>query len=310
MALPEPAHPIALILNSAGKHLLTIAGMAAFAIPVAIGILNAPRSQAQSPALPAFEVASINPHAGGGSFGGTRVSAGRMNVENLPLRRLIRNAYAVMDFQITGAPEWVNSEGFDIVAKAEGDFSAGRMLVALRALLEDRFQLAVHRDVREGSVYDLVVVKSGLKLQQSKEGSCMTLDPVRFPRPALGEKPLAMCDIRMAVNGPNRTLTATGAKISVPDMTGVAIPPFTYYLSQIMNRTVIDKTGLTGMFDFHLEFAPDDVTPGVTTSGDASEPLGPSIFAALQGQLGLKLEAGKGPVELLVIDHVAKPTEN
>jgi len=111
-ALPEATHPITRILNSTRKHLLTIAGMAAFATPVAVAILNAPRSQAQLPAPPpAFEVASIKHHAGGGSFGATRVSPGRMNVENLPLRRLIRNAYAVMDFQITGAPEWVNSEG-------------------------------------------------------------------------------------------------------------------------------------------------------------------------------------------------------
>jgi uncharacterized protein (TIGR03435 family) len=217
-------------LNSTGK-LLAAAGMAAVviavAIPVAIGIPNAPPSQAPAP-LPTFEVASIKPHAGGGSFGGTRVSPGRMNVENLPLRRLIRNAYAVMDFQITGAPEWANSEGFDIVAKAEGDLSAGSMLLALRAILEDRFQLRVHRDVREGPVYNLVVAKSGLKLQRSKEGSCMILDPVHFPRPAPGEKPPPMCDIRMGMNGPNRTLTATGTKISVPDLTGVAIPPFTF----------------------------------------------------------------------------------
>ncbi len=215
-----------------------------------------------------------------------------------------------MDFQISGAPEWVNSEGFDIVAKAEGDLRGGRMLLALRTLLEDRFQLKVHREVKDGPVYNLMVAKSGLKLQQSKEGSCIILDTVRFPRPAPGEKPPPMCDIRMGTNGPNRILTATGTKISVPDMTGVAIPPFTFYLSQILNRTVIDKTGLTGMFDFHLEFAPDDVTPGVTASGDAGDPPGPSIFAALQEQLGLKLEAGKGPVDLLVIDRVAKPTEN
>jgi uncharacterized protein (TIGR03435 family) len=128
----------------------------------------------------------------------------------------------------------------------------------------------------------------------------MILDPLHFPRPAPGEKRMTMCDIRMAANGPNRTLTATGAKISVPDMTGVAIPPF--------NRTVIDKAGLTGMFDFHLEFAPDDVTPGITASGDASDPPGPSIFAALQEQLGLKLEAGKGPGALVTRVRAGEPS--
>jgi uncharacterized protein (TIGR03435 family) len=261
-------------------------------------------------APPAFEVASIKPHAGGGSFGGTGVSPGTMRLDNRPLWHLIKMAYAVMDFQISGAPDWVKSEGFDIVAKAEGDLRGGRMLLALRTLLEDRFQLKVHREAREGPVYNLVVARSGLKLQESKEGSCITLDQAHFLRTAPGERPPAMCDIRMAVGGANRTLTATGAKISAPDMTGVAIPTFTFYLSQMLNRTVIDETGLMGMFDFHLEFAPDDVTPGIAASGDASDPLGPAIFAALQAQLGLKLEAGKGPVELLVIEHVEKPTGN
>ena len=105
-------------------------------------------------------------------------------------------------------------------------------------------------------------------------------------------------------------LTATGVKIGVADLTGVAVPPFAFYLSQILNRTVIDKAGLSGMFDLQLEFAPDDTTPGIPGPSDASDPLGPSIFAALQEQLGLKLEARKGPVELLVIDHVEKPSGN
>jgi uncharacterized protein (TIGR03435 family) len=215
-----------------------------------------------------------------------------------------------LDFQIAGEPEWRNSEEFDIVAKGEGDLSAGRMLVALRTLLEDRFQLKTHREVKEGPVYNLTVAKSGSKLQEWKEGSCFLLDPLHFQQPVPGRARPPMCDIRLGTNGRDRLLTGTGAKISVPDLNGVAIPPLTFYLSQTLNRTVIDKTGLSGMFDFQLQFTPDDVTPGITASTDVSDPLGPSIFATLQEQLGLKLEAAKGPVERLVIDHVERPSEN
>lgn len=126
-------HRIARNMHFGKKLLMATAGIAAVTLPVVIGILNAPRSQAQSPASrPEFEVASIKPSAGGRRFSGIRLSPGRMNVENLPLRRLIFNAYKVADFQISGGPGWINSDRYDIEATAKGGFSGDRMPLMLR----------------------------------------------------------------------------------------------------------------------------------------------------------------------------------
>jgi bla regulator protein BlaR1 len=192
-------------LSDARKMTLAAIGLAVLAVPVLIGVLTAPAVGAQdAPATtPKFEVASIKPHPAGDSFGGTSVSPGTMNVRNLPVRRLIRNAYRVSDFQISGARDWVNSQGFDIVAKAEGELHGDRVLLMLRALLEDRFQLRVHRETKEGPVYELTVAKSGLKMEHSKEGSCIVFDPGHPPAIGPDHKlPTACGNLQIAVNGP------------------------------------------------------------------------------------------------------------
>jgi len=235
----------------------------------------------------------------------------------------IANAYTSSDaaaqrpgrgLAIEGAPAWLNSDRYAIDAEADGvpgeQMMRGPMLWAL---FEDRFKLRAHRETREIPVYTLTVAKAGPKFHPSQEGSCIQ-HVLGEPLPDTGGKPLCgLGGMRTARNGPN-------LKLDVP---GASFLNFSTFLSIILDRpmidkTGIDKTGIAGTFDFHLEFAPDETTPGPIPGKDdnrngpaASDPIGgTSIFTALQEQLGLKLEAAKGPGDFLVIDHIERPSEN
>jgi uncharacterized protein (TIGR03435 family) len=288
---------------------------------IGITILGASAIQAQTAAVrPEFEVASIKQNAGGGerSFIGSS-SPGTLSAENVPLELFIQLAYSVRPFQILGAPDWAKSERYDLKAKARVDAAPGpvnrdsmqksmaEMLVMLQTLLEDRFKLKLHRETRELPVYFLTVAKGGLKLH---EGECITFDRDHPPpAPTPGAARPAFCgNIGIRMNGANRVLEAFGT--TMKDLTGMT-------LANMVGRTIIDKTGYTGKFDAHLAFAPDSaggpLGPGAPDDPGRPAPsdtTGPSIFSALQEQLGLKLEAGKGPVEVLVIDHVEKLEKN
>jgi uncharacterized protein (TIGR03435 family) len=215
--------------------------------------------------------------------------------------------------KISGGPAWVNSDRYQINAKAKGDPGTGVMNgPMLQALLEDRFKLKIHRETREVPVYELTVAKGGPKLQPYKEGSCTarTLPPAPLTpgQKFCGPSPL----IR---KGPNLT----------QEFHGVSLYEFSKLLDGTMDRPVINKTVVAGKFDFQLEFAPEEeIMPGSTRIGPlpggpdagvappvpASDLGGPSIFTAVQEQLGLKLQAAKGPGEFLVIDSVERPSDN
>jgi uncharacterized protein (TIGR03435 family) len=201
---------------------------------------------------------------------------------------LINIAYKVQDFQVVGAPGWVNSDRYDIEAKAS-DAAAQRGTgiiqgAMLQSLLEDRFKLVVRRETRELPIYELSVAKSGSKL---KAGSCTTRDP---NAPPSRQQP---SDCGFSVMD-NNMIKATQI-----DMERF-IPMLTFWVK----RTVLDRTGFKGAFDVDLKWNPDEAT--ATPATDTA----PSIFTALQEQLGLKLESAKGPVEVLVIDSVSRPSEN
>jgi uncharacterized protein (TIGR03435 family) len=258
-----------------------------------------------------FEVASVKSNTSGDGRVMIGVQpGGRYTATNVPLRFLIRNAYAIQDFQLVGAPDWIDSERFDIIAKAERDIGPpipggppSPLQLMLRSLLEDRFRLALHRDTRELPIYALVLArpdgKLGPQLQPSKT-DCSALAGARGrnglppdPPSTSGRPP---CGMRMMPG----QLAAGGFPIS----------QLAQQLSQSAQRVVIDRTGLTGNYDFDLKWTPDQLPQGAPPGAPAPaiDPNGPSLFTAVQEQLGLKLESTKGPVEVLVVDRVERPT--
>ena len=304
-------------LSLGRKLLLAGAGLAAVAGPIAFGLMNAPqgRAQPQPPAVsstPAFEVASIKPNKSGDR--GVRImfpSGTRFTATNVALRMLIRVAYGVQEFQISGGPDWLNSEKYDIEAKAEASSpnddmfkmtedqrNAGmeRRKLMIQALLAERFKLTLHRETKELPVYALLIAKNGPKVQQAAGAD------------------LAPPDLKDA-KGPG--LKGEGMRMGRGDLSGQAVEMrfLAEGLSNQLGRTVLDKTGLKGAYNFTLKWTPDESQgPMFKPPGEGAppppDPSGPSLFTAIQEQLGLKLDSQKGPVEILVIDHAEKATEN
>jgi bla regulator protein blaR1 len=291
------------------KFLLGVAALAAIGVPVAFGLAYAEQSATQSPpqntsaALAEFkyDVASFKVNKSG--LGRAMVSTPEdgLTATNFNLKELIGIAYgifaAAQDGRIVGAPNWITSEAYDVEAKMDGTTAdalkkltpSDRMFARqhmFQELLADRCKLAAHWDTKELPVYELVIGKGGSKIQESKPNH-----GVASGRGGLG------------LRGRGGPLTAREVPIS--DLVGL--------LSVLLNRTVVDKTGLTGKYDFILNWTPDDIQdPSFfpSSSGQPPDPTGPSIFSALQEQLGLKLETGKGPVKVIVIDHIERPSGN
>ena len=260
---------------------------------------------AQAPA-PTYEVASIKPAAPGQIGRFIRPTpGGRLNANNITLKDLIQIAYRIQSFQVTGGPAWLGSDGFDIIAKAEGDPPLNQFPELLRPLLADRFALKFHRETKDLPVYALVAPndkgKATPSLALAKEGACTVRDPTK-PPPGPGEPPTLYCG---NIYGGFKELH--GQAVTLANLVPI--------LSRMLGRTVIDKTGMTAKYDINLEWTPDQsqlslmqLPPDVPMP--AFDPNGPSIFTAFPEQLGLKLESQKGPVEVFVVDHAEKPSEN
>lgn len=226
---------------------------------------------------PEFEVASVKPVSPKSTQGADyRTSPGRLTMTNLTLKTILMEAYGVKAFQLSGGPPWLDRDLFDIEARARGPATRAEMMAMLQALLMSRFQLKVHRESQDGSVYRLVVGKNGAKLKPASNGD------QSFVRVARADPP----------ERPAVTSIIYGQK--------AAMPALVERLARRLGAPVLDRTGITGDFDFKLEFAYDDTQPD----------SGPSLFIAIQEQLGLKLEATRGPIEKLVVDSAERPSGN
>lgn len=293
-------------LTFAKKALLVATSAAIVAGPVAIGALGSAQIAIEATQFDKaelkFDVVSI--HRSDPNARNVRISPtpGGLRLSNVDLRAVVMFAYGVRPFQITGVPAWAEKERFDVVAKVDNasnaidtkeasDRDRDALITDLkertRSLLAERFQLALHRESKEGAVYNLIVAKGRPKMTASAQQD----------------------------SGPQHMRMNHGQvnaeRIPLQILIGA--------LSDILGRPVVDRTGLTGNYDFSLKWTPDPEQlarlgpggpPGPEPASVPLDAVGPTIFTALEEQLGLKLESAKGPLPVTVIDHAEKPSEN
>ena len=302
------------VLASHRNQLLYPAGLFACTALVIFALARPAQSEAlsqvqnSSASAPAFEfvVASIKP-SGPDAPDGFMTTPGRGRVSdtfsarNLSLMNLVKAAYGIPfganDGRITGAPKWLDSEKYDVEAKIGSaavdelnKLSPDQRMLAqrqmLQALLADRCKMMIHRETKDLPVFSLVIAKTGPKLHEANPDEITSIGTSR--------------------NGASELIT--GKARSIADLAR--------WLSVSLGCPVLDKTGLTGKYDYKLEWTPNDNPAPPDSASDRLPPpssadsIGPSLFTAIQEQLGLKLESGKGPVEIIVIDHIERPSGN
>ena len=301
----DTTHP----LGRSKRVLLATVGVAALGTPIVVGMLNAP-IQAQAPAAdggPAFEVASVKRNTSGEP--GSRLEplpGGRLNAVNVPAAALIRFAYDLPAFQVLGGPDWLTADRFDVAATAQRDASIEQTRLMLRRLLAERFTLSAHTETREQPVYALVMARSdgriGPQLRATKADCASEQGPQLGvgPGPDGGPPPCGYFGF-----APNTNLPAARGGLA---FRGLSMARFARALVPMVRRSVTDETGLRGYFDadfdFLSELPPPPPPPGMPNPW--TEPFA-SVLTVLPEQLGLKLDARRGPVSVLVIDGAERP---
>jgi uncharacterized protein (TIGR03435 family) len=303
-------------------------GVLALCVVLACGAINLDwtRLLAQTGAdAPQFEVASVKRNKLNNGLVTVQNQGGRYTALGLPMRQLIRLAYQVQDFQVVGGPGWLDSDRFDVVAKVpfnDGDRFAteqapSRVSLMMRALLAERFKLIVHKETRDMPIYALILARSdgrlGPHLRQTSI-DCAALEDARrrggnAPSPGAPRSDGIVCGTSVGpgvILAGGQSMARLATAFSNLTNTGMSL-----------NRIVVDRTGLIGDFDAELRFTPERIpnfAPGDPVAGvpgvQPIDPNGASIFTAVQEQLGLKLDPQRGPVDVLIIDRVERPTED
>ena len=226
------------------------------------------------PPTPAFEVAAIKVSKTSDNSSHSRTTDGRIMMDNLTLKQIILQAYRLKEYQLTGGPNWLDTDRFHIDAKAESKVKSEQLMMMLQNLLAERFQLVAHRQKKEMAAYALVVAKGGPKAMKLSEVSGSN------------------------TNSNGLKLTAHPASMEI----------LAAFLSRQVDMPVVDETDLKGNFDFTLEWSTERMQQKADADGTALAV--PTLFAALPQQLGLRLESRKVPIDILVIDRAEKPSEN
>ena len=262
---------------------------------VALAILAPPLAGQSDP--PRFDVSSVRPNpASAGNSMWNLLPSGSFVATNTALRMLIVNAYDVTSDRLLGGPGWISNERFDILASAPAGTSESTMRTMLQTLLADRFKLVLRREAREMAAYSLVIARNDARLEKA-------LLPVdcKAPRPeskaVVGEAGQPACSWLVT--------RQPGSDLSTYHSGGVSLDELARQLSSYVGRPVINRTQLEGEFQFEFSWLRD-----IKAAAPAAANDGPSLFTALQEQLGLKLESSRVPIDVLVIESVERPTPN
>lgn len=297
------------------RRVLPVVAVVAVTGSISVSTQSVQSDATSVPDRPEFEVASVRPVLKDtprrgliDDFADAQVAKsvlaqaqkGRFRTPRFSVHTLIQLAYDVKGFQIDGGPSWVRSDRFEIEATTAGPASAGEVRGMFRSLLADRFRLMVRLEARTMLVYELVAARGGLKITPLKDGECITLNEKMGPIPMDLSKPTYICGgVRRKV------VTLPPERMDRIEAGGIAMSWLVDMLSDDVGRTVIDRTGFTERFNLLLDFAPHGDLP--VNSGVSS---GPTIFTAIEEQLGLRLRATSGSIGVVVIDRVERPSEN